>query len=164
MNILRSMFFMKKNTSEDTTPLSSDTSKQRLKELITEETPPISDEIPTPQKSTAPDEPQHVPIKIQEPYRQERWRPNARRAISAFDTILEKNTHSNNIQLSATDVETLRELMKKEAWDKLEYEIRTILRHIRNSNISYKNTDANELLEELSQFADDIAGRERFGR
>jgi hypothetical protein len=164
VNILRSMFFMKKNTSEDTTPLSSDTSKQRLKELITEETPPISDEIPTPQESTAPDEPQHVPIKIQEPYRQERWRPNARRAISAFDTILEKHTHSNNIQLSAIDIETLRGLMKKEAWDTLEYEIRTILRHIRNSSISYKNTDANELLEELAHFADDIAGRERFGR
>ena len=54
--------------------------------------------------------------------------------------------------------------MKKEAWDTLEYEIRTILRHIRNSSISYKNTDANELLEELAHFADDIAGRERFGR
>ena len=99
-----------------------------------------------------------------EPYRQERWRPNARRAISAFDAILENNTQSNNIELSSKETDDLRELMKKESWNKLEYDIRNIVRHLRNSGTTYKNTNAHAFLEELDTFADDIARRERYGR
>ena len=54
--------------------------------------------------------------------------------------------------------------MKKESWDILEREIRSIIRILRTQHIHYAKQDQNNLLDQLDQFADDIAQRERFGR
>lgn len=54
--------------------------------------------------------------------------------------------------------------MKKESWDILEREIRSIIRILRTQHIQYTKQDKDDLLSHLDQFADDIAQRERFGR
>lgn len=152
-------FFQKKSSPkeiQEDTNLSSDIVTERLKTIIAK--PQQIPENTDPKKVDPPvNKPSNKLKTKQEPYKQERWRTNARRAIDAFDTILEKNP-----ELSVEKIETLRELMKKEAWDVLEYEIRGIVRQLRNNGTTYKNTNTHTFLEELDAFTDTIAQRELF--
>lgn len=163
---------------QDDTPLSSEVITEHPKELLATEAsdqrdmsiPEIDQEIEPvwetekilaqPQSSESPQAQKTQPIK------QDRWRPNARRAIGIFDAIIEESIlKSEGIPKELIErKDLLRDLMKKESWDILEREIRSIVRILWTQHIHYTKQDRNNLLNKLDQLADDIAGRELFGR